>query len=115
VVRAVTIAMQQLSKQTLNNGPTLFPWGLCRGVILKTIGATFQFVGGDRHGKFLAGARHGKFSAGDRRGYFAGGDRHGKFSAGDSHGKFSAGDRRGYLAGGDRHGKFACEEELQTI
>jgi hypothetical protein len=39
VVRAVTIAMQHLSKQTLNNGPTLFPWGLCKGVILKTIGA----------------------------------------------------------------------------
>jgi hypothetical protein len=39
-VRAVTIAMQQLSKQTLNNGATYFPWGLCRGVILKTIGAT---------------------------------------------------------------------------
>jgi hypothetical protein len=39
VVRAVNIARQQLSKQTLNNGATLFPWGLCRGVILKTIGA----------------------------------------------------------------------------
>jgi hypothetical protein len=42
VVRAVTIAMQQPSKQTLNNGATLFPWGLCRGVILKTVGATGQ-------------------------------------------------------------------------
>jgi hypothetical protein len=41
-VPAVTIAMQQLSKRTLNNGATLFPWGLCRGVILKTIGATEQ-------------------------------------------------------------------------
>jgi hypothetical protein len=40
VVRAVTIAMQQLSKQTLNSGATLFLWGLCRGIILKTIGAT---------------------------------------------------------------------------
>jgi hypothetical protein len=65
VVRAVTIAMQQLSKQTLNNGATLFPWGLCRGVILKTIVATVQFVGGDRHGKFSAGARHAEFSGGD--------------------------------------------------
>jgi hypothetical protein len=80
--------MQQLSKQTLNNGATLFPWGLCRGVILKTIGATEQFS---------AGARHGKFSAGDR---------HGKFAAGTRHGKFAV---------GDRHGRFACEEELQTI
>jgi hypothetical protein len=51
-VRAVTIAMQQLSNQTLNNGATLFPWGLCRGVILKTIGATEQFSVGDSHGKF---------------------------------------------------------------
>jgi hypothetical protein len=34
--------MQQPSKQTLNNGATLFPWGVCRGVILKTIGATEQ-------------------------------------------------------------------------
>jgi hypothetical protein len=39
-VRAVTIAMQQLSKQTLNNGATLFPWGLCRGDILKARGNT---------------------------------------------------------------------------
>jgi hypothetical protein len=46
-VRAVNIAMQQLSKQTLNNGATLFPWGLCRGVVLKTIGATEQFSVGD--------------------------------------------------------------------
>jgi hypothetical protein len=44
--------MQQLSKQTLNNGATLLPCGLRRGVILKTIGATEQFAGGDRHGKF---------------------------------------------------------------
>jgi hypothetical protein len=49
-VRALAIAMQQLSKQTLNNGATIFPWGLCRGVILKTIGATEQFSVGDRHG-----------------------------------------------------------------
>jgi hypothetical protein len=32
-----------------------FPWGLCRGVILKTIGATAQFAGGDRRGEFSAG------------------------------------------------------------
>jgi hypothetical protein len=42
-VRAVTIAMQQLSKQTLNSGTTFFLWGLCRGVI----GATEQFSVGD--------------------------------------------------------------------
>jgi hypothetical protein len=54
--------MQQLRKQTLNNGATLFPWGLCREVILKTIGAKVQFAGGDRHGKFSAGDRHGKFA-----------------------------------------------------
>jgi hypothetical protein len=51
-VRAVTIAMQQLTKHTLNNGATLFPWGLCGGVILKAIGATDQFAVGDRHGRF---------------------------------------------------------------
>jgi hypothetical protein len=79
----VVIELQQLSKQTLNNGATLFPWGLCRGVILKIIGATVQYAGGDRHGKFPAG---------DRRGEFAGGDRHGKFSAGARHAEFSAGD-----------------------
>jgi hypothetical protein len=39
-VRAVTIAMQQLSKQTLNNGATLFSWGLCRGDILRARGDT---------------------------------------------------------------------------
>jgi hypothetical protein len=55
VVRAVTIAMQQPSKQTLNNGATLFPWGLCREIILKTIGATEQFSAGARHGKFSGG------------------------------------------------------------
>jgi hypothetical protein len=49
----VTIAMQQLSKGTLNNGATLFLWGLCRGVILKTIGATEQFSVGDSHGNFV--------------------------------------------------------------
>jgi hypothetical protein len=42
VVRVLTIARQQLSKQTLNNGATLFSWGVRRGVILKTIGATEQ-------------------------------------------------------------------------
>jgi hypothetical protein len=51
-VRAVTIAMQQLNKRTLNNGATLFPWGLCRGVILKTISASEQFSVGDSYGKF---------------------------------------------------------------
>jgi hypothetical protein len=45
-----------------NNGATLFPWGLCRGVILKTIGATVQFAVGYRHGKFSAGDRHGQCS-----------------------------------------------------
>jgi hypothetical protein len=63
--------MQQRSKQTLNNGATLFPWGLCRGVILKTIGATGQFSAGARHGEFSAGARHEEFSAGDRHGRFS--------------------------------------------
>jgi hypothetical protein len=63
--------MQQLSKQTLSNGVTLFPWGLCRAVILKTIGATEEFSAGDRHGEFSAGARHEEFSAGARHGKFA--------------------------------------------
>jgi hypothetical protein len=62
VVCAVTIAVQQLSKQALNNGATLFLWGLCRGVTLKTIGVTEQFSAGDRHGKFSAGDSHGKFA-----------------------------------------------------
>jgi hypothetical protein len=62
VVRAVTIARQQPSKQTLNNGATLFPWAVCRGVILKTIGATEEFSAGARHGEFSAGDSHGKFS-----------------------------------------------------
>jgi hypothetical protein len=38
---------------------------------LKTIGATDEFSGGNKHGKFSAGARHGKFSAGDSHGKFA--------------------------------------------
>jgi hypothetical protein len=74
VVLAVTIARQQLSKQSLNNEATLFPWGLCRGVILKIIGATAQFSARARHGEFSAGARHGEFSAGDRHREFSGGD-----------------------------------------
>jgi hypothetical protein len=51
-VRAVTTAMQRLSKRTLQQLSDRFPWGSCRGVIWKANGATEQFSVGDSHGKF---------------------------------------------------------------
>jgi hypothetical protein len=64
VVRAVTIAMQQRNRQTLNNGATLFSVGsVQRGYLEDHRRYRVQFAGGDRHGKSSAGARHGEFSA----------------------------------------------------
>jgi hypothetical protein len=59
-VRAVTIAMQQLSKQTLNNGTTLFRGVRAEEISWRPAAIQSQFVRSSPTSEVSIGDRHGK-------------------------------------------------------